>query len=118
MKVVLIDDEILALDFLERRLDKIPAVELANKFTNPLLALEFIKEEEVNLIFLDINMPEINGLMLAKKIRKIKPEIKIVFVTAYDHYAAEAFELNVEDYIVKPVRLRRLKEIISRLKAH
>ncbi|WP_312470538.1 response regulator [Neobacillus sp.] len=115
MKAILVDDEQLALDFLERQLNKIGNIEVCGKFVNPLVGKEKIIQEAVDVVFLDIHLPEINGLELAEQILEEKPEVIIVFVTAYDEFAVNAFELNALDYLVKPIRAERLAKTITRI---
>src|SRR5690554_2962338 len=102
VKAVLIDDEPLALGFLERQLKKISDISIVHKFVNFNLSKDAAILEDIDVVFLDIEMPEINGLELAEKILEIEPTIIIVFVTAFSEYAVQAFELNTLDYIVKP----------------
>lgn len=116
MKVILIDDEQLALDLLERHLNKIGDFTIVGKYTNPLIGLECIIEDDVDIVFLDINMPEVNGLEVAEKIQNEKPNIPIVFITAYDEYAVTAFELNALDYLIKPIRIDRLQKTVDRIR--
>ncbi|HEY4599755.1 MAG TPA: response regulator [Cerasibacillus sp.] len=115
MRAILVDDEQLALDFMEIQLGKIENIDILGKYTNPLEAMDQIVNQEVDIVFLDIHLPEINGIELAEKILEEKPEQTIVFVTAYDEYAIKAFELNAIDYLMKPVQLERLKETIRRV---
>ena len=115
MKVVCVDDEKLALDIMTHLLGKIEKIELVESFQTVKTALDFVFKEEVDVVFLDIEMPEINGLELAEKILEKKPHIDVVFVTAYNEYAVEAFELNAIDYLMKPVKLTRLEKTIERL---
>lgn len=117
MNAILIDDEPLALDFLEHQLNKIGNIIVLGKFTN----LDPNKESsllmDAHIVFLDIEMPEISGLELAEKLLEINPTLEIVFVTAHDNYAVQAFELNALDYIVKPIQLERLQKTLERIKA-
>lgn len=115
MKVILIDDERLALNYLEHQLLKITDVNIIGKYVDPLMGKEKIINEEVDVVFLDINLPEINGLELAEQIMAIKPKLIIVFVTAYDEYAVKAFELNAIDYVVKPIGTERLMKTMQRI---
>ncbi|WP_083485021.1 response regulator [Paenibacillus ihumii] len=117
MKVILVDDERLALDYLERQLNKLGQVKLLGKYTNPLIGKEQILQQDVDVIFLDINLPEINGIELAEQILEKKPDIHIVFVTAYNEHAVKAFELNALDYIVKPIVAERLALTIKRVRS-
>jgi len=115
MKAILIDDEKLALDYLEHQLLKAADVQIVGKYTNPLIGKDRVLKEEVDIVFLDIQLPEINGIELAEQILLDRPKINIVFITAYDRYAIEAFELNALDYILKPVSAERLIKTIQRI---
>lgn len=117
MKVLLVDDERLALNHLEKRLLKIGQVEVVGKLIDPRMAFKHIEEEQVDVVFLDIQMPEMNGIELAEQLASMKPELNIVFVTAYDHFAVKAFELNALDYVVKPVSMDRLSKTIQRIQS-
>jgi two-component SAPR family response regulator len=116
MKAILIDDERLALNHLEKRLAKLGQVEIVGKHMDPRKGIEQIGQEDVDVVFLDIHMPELNGLELAEQLLAIKPFLNIVFVTAYDHFAVQAFELNALDYVVKPVSMERLKKTTQRVR--
>src|SRR5690625_3109696 len=118
MKVILVDDEQLALDLLERKIEEIGNVTVVGKYANPIEGKEKIVQQVVDVVFLDINLPEINGMELAEQILEKKPEVTIVFVTAYDKYAVQAFELNAIDFLVKPVKIERLEKTIERIKAN
>lgn len=115
MRVILIDDEFLALEYLERLLTKIGGTRIIGKYINPHEALEAVLQLEPDVVFLDVEMPEINGIELAQKIQVSLPDIHIVFVTAYNEYAVKAFELNAIDYLVKPIQHTRLNETLHRL---
>lgn len=115
VKAILVDDEPLALDFLERQLNKVSDISIVRKFTNFNIDKDATLLEEVDVVFLDIEMPEINGLQLAEKLLEIKPTMIIIFVTAFHEYAVQAFELNTLDYIVKPVQLDRLETTLDRI---
>ncbi|OAB45947.1 response regulator [Paenibacillus glacialis] len=118
MKVIIIDDEQLAVDYLERQLMKINNIEIIGKFIDPIAGRSEIFLKDVDLVFLDISLPEINGIELAEQILEKKPDLRIVFVTAYNEYAVKAFELNALDYIVKPIRADRLIKTINRISEH
>lgn len=115
MKVILVDDERLALEVMERMIREIDSFKVIGKYTNPHQALEAITREEPDVAFLDIEMPEITGIELAERIRSRLPSVKVVFVTAYDNYAVKAFELSAIDYLLKPVKRERLAETVKRL---
>ncbi|WP_042141905.1 response regulator [Paucisalibacillus sp. EB02] len=116
MKAILIDDEPLALDFLERQIKKISNIMVAGKFTTFNSSKESILIKEVDIVFLDIEMPESNGLELAEQLLEINPNLFIIFVTAFKDYAVNAFELCALDYILKPVQLERLQLTVDKIK--
>src|SRR5699024_4523098 len=116
MRAVCIDDERLALDYMTHLLEKIDSINLLKTFQKGKEGLEFILRESVDVVFLDIHMPEIDGLQLAEKILEKKPHIDIVFVTAYNEYAVTAFELSAIDYLMKPVKPERLQKTVGRLR--
>lgn len=115
MRAVLIDDEYYALQGLKMKLEQISDIEVVGMFTNGSQSLESIEELNPEIIFLDIEMPRINGLDLFSQIISRLNDVKIVFVTAYAQYAAEAFELNAFDYVVKPIEIERLQKTLNRL---
>jgi DNA-binding LytR/AlgR family response regulator len=115
IKVLLIDDEQPALDELEFLLNNYPALHIEGKFSNPKKALEYILLHDVDAVFLDISMPELDGFMLAEALIRLRKPPYIIFATAYDEYAIRAFEVNAIDYLLKPITNDRLETTISRL---
>lgn len=115
MRAILIDDEPLALQLFESLLAKIKGIQLIGSFTNPHDGLVTIIEQQPDVVFLDIEMPEMNGIELAEQLENRSPRTRIVFVTAFNEYAIQAFELNAIDYLVKPVQKERLHKTINRL---
>ncbi|QGQ93907.1 response regulator [Paenibacillus psychroresistens] len=115
LRVFLVDDEVPVLDLLERLLMVNGNIEIAGKFTRPEEAIDRIQVEMVDVIFLDIKMPGMNGIAAAAYLRMVNPETEIVFLTAHNQYAIEAFELKVSDYLLKPPTLHRLNKTIERL---
>ncbi|WP_338552854.1 response regulator [Paenibacillus sp. KS-LC4] len=115
MKVILVDDECLALDYLERQLVKLNNVEILGKYEDPMIGKERILRDLPDVVFLDINLPEVSGIALAEQLLEVRPELNIVFVTAYDEYAVKAFELNALDYVVKPIHPERLLKTMERI---
>lgn len=113
---VLVDDMRPALRELEFLLKKYPEISIDGMYTDPLTAIEKIGEQKPQLVFLDINMPQLQGIDAASRILDLSPETDIVFVTAFDQYAIEAFELHVMDYLLKPVAEERLEKTIARLR--
>ncbi|NDL67138.1 LytR/AlgR family response regulator transcription factor [Anaerotalea alkaliphila] len=115
IKVMLVDDELPALEELAYMLETYSGLEVIGKWTNPLKALQQIILEEPDAVFLDVNMPEMDGFLLAEQLLKLRQKPLVVFVTAYDQYAVNAFELNAVDYVLKPVMEDRLAKTIGRL---
>lgn len=116
MKVVLVDDEQLAVDVLEILLGRVDGIEIVGMYTNPQKAFQEIKKLEVDAIFLDMEMGETHGLQFAGRLMETHPQIEVVFVTACPQYALEAFEVNAIDYLLKPVNSKRLAKTIHRLR--
>src|SRR5690625_2801800 len=115
MKAVLIDDEKMVLNYLEELLGNYDTINVVGTFTNPHAGKEFIEKEGVDVAFLDINMPEYNGMEIAKDIRKTNPDLMIIFVTAHDEYAIDSFEVQATDYVVKPILKERIDKTIKRI---
>ena len=110
MKCVIIDDEPLAVDLLKDFVSKVDSLELISTFNNAIDAVSFINQNNVDLIFLDIQMPHFSGIEFLNTIEK-KP--LIIFTTAYSDYAVEGFNLGAVDYLVKPIPFHRfLKSVV------
>lgn len=113
MRCLIVDDEKPALELLEDNVRKVPFLSLAGTCRNSIEALEILRNQQIDLVFLDIRMPGISGLDL---IRGLHHAPLIILVTAYDHHAVEAFQLNVLDYLLKPVSFERFFSAVN--KAH
>jgi two-component system, LytTR family, response regulator len=114
MTCIAIDDEPKALEVIERYCQKISLANLKATFREPLKAIEFLNREKVDLIFLDINMPDISGMQL---LQTLSPRPLIIFTTAYSQYAVESYELNALDYLLKPVTFERFLMAINKAAA-
>lgn len=114
MKVIIVDDEPKAIQLIENYLRSFSDFELAATFRNGLKALEFLHSNQVDLIFLDINMPHLSGISLSKMIGK---ETAIVFTTAHADYAVESYEVNATDYLLKPISFERFTKAITKILA-
>ncbi len=117
IRALLVDDEEMALKNLEYVLGHFPDIVRVQSFTSPLEALAYMEEYIIDMAFLDIEIPELSGMALAEEMLKIKPDLIVVFVTAYDEIAIKAFEVNALDYILKPVTVDRLGNTIERVKS-
>uniref|UniRef100_UPI004049C4A4 LytR/AlgR family response regulator transcription factor n=1 Tax=Flavobacterium sp. TaxID=239 RepID=UPI004049C4A4 len=108
---LIIDDEITAREILAAHLSKIGSLELVGSCKNALEAFSLINTQKIDLIFLDINMPEISGLSFAKSINR---NSKIIFTTAYREYAVEGFNLQAVDYLLKPISFERFLQAVNK----
>lgn len=114
MRFAIIDDERPARSELKHQLlGLIPDVEI-DEGDSGAAALQLAGEAQYDIFFLDINLGDIYGTVLVNAIKKMQPEAKIVFVTAYSEYAVDAFELNVEDYVMKPYDQKRLQKVLDK----
>ncbi len=104
IKAIAIDDEPIALDVIRAHAAKVPYIELKETFTSATEALIYLKKEDIQLVFLDINMPDLTGIDFSTM---IPPSVFVVFTTAYSEYALKGFELNALDYLLKPFTLSR-----------
>lgn len=111
-KCIIVDDEPPATRILENYIGKVNFLEKIGVFNDSLKALEFLNTQVVDVIFLDIQMPQLTGLQLSKIISK---NIKVIFTTAYPDFALEGFELNAVDYLLKPISFERFYQAVSKL---
>jgi len=116
-KVLIVDDEERAQVLLERLLNRIPDIEVCGKASSVDEALEIIANNEPNLIFLDVQMPEKNGFQLVDYFKKFSMNIKVIFVTAHAEFAIDALKVSAFDYLLKPVMMDQLRETMLRYKA-
>jgi len=114
-KCIIIDDEELARGLLKTYVEKVGTFELIGSFESALDALQIIKTEAIDLIFLDIQMPDLKGTDFAKL---VDAKTKIIFTTAYSEYALDGFELNALDYLLKPITFERFLTAVNKLEAN
>ncbi|WP_458123253.1 LytR/AlgR family response regulator transcription factor [Paenibacillus sp. Z3-2] len=115
MKALIVEDEILASEELNYLIQEHSQIEVVDRLEDGLDVLKFLQEQEVDVIFLDINIPSLDGMMLAHHIGKFATKPYIVFTTAYKEHAAEAFELEAFDYILKPYDEKRIAAMLHKL---
>ena len=111
IKCLIVDDEPLAIMLIEKHISQIPQLELVASCQNALEAFEVLKKESIDLLFLDIQMPVLTGLEFAKSLQHPP---SIIFTTAYREYAVESYELNVVDYLLKPITFSRFFKAINK----
>ncbi|WP_142785979.1 LytR/AlgR family response regulator transcription factor [Changchengzhania lutea] len=107
---IIVDDETIAREVIATHLSKLPNIKIVASCTNAIEAFNVLRNHDVDLVFLDINMPEISGISFAKSINK---EVKIIFTTAYRDFAVEGFELQAVDYLLKPISFDRLLKAVN-----
>jgi len=112
LSCIVVDDEPLAVDLLAEFISKVPFLEIKGSFTKGLDAVMFMKENHVDIVFLDIQMDDINGIQLLKSL-KVHPEV--ILTTAYDKYAVEGYSLDVSDYLLKPIAFERFVQAVERV---
>ncbi|GET34768.1 DNA-binding response regulator [Prolixibacter bellariivorans] len=108
---IIVDDEPIAREILESHLKKIDSIQIEASCKNAIEAFHIINSKKVDLVFLDINMPDISGLSFAKSINR---NIKIIFTTAYREYAVDGFDLQAVDYLLKPISFDRLFQAVNK----
>lgn len=111
LKCVIIDDEPLAIELIKQYVEKFPSLEVTQTFLNAIAGVEYLRSEETDLLFLDIQMPDITGLQLLRSLNK--PPM-VIFTTAYSQFALNAFELDVLDYLLKPVEFDRFEKAVGK----
>jgi len=111
IKCIIVDDEPMARDVVRRYIQKIPTLKLLGEFGNAIEATIFLQEQPVDMIFLDIKMPQLSGTEFVRSLRNVP---KIIFTTAHKEYAHEGFELDVTDYLLKPIRFDRFLKAVNK----
>ncbi|MEM6262713.1 MAG: LytTR family DNA-binding domain-containing protein [Bacteroidota bacterium] len=111
MKAIAIDDEPMALKVIERFAQKIPSLELQATFQNPIEALAYLQQHPVDLLFLDIQMPDLTGLQF---LQSISPAPMVIFTTAYSEYALDSYEFDAVDYLLKPIAFERFLKAVNK----
>lgn len=115
IKCIIIDDEPLAQDVISDYISRLDFLSEVGKFDDALSAIEFLNSETIDLIFLDIQMPMLNGINFLKA---VSSPPKVIFTTAHRHYAVDGFELNAVDYLIKPIPFYRFVQAIEKVRTH
>ncbi len=113
MKALIVDDEQMAIENLKMKLGSDERITEIVDFRYPEKALEYVLTNSADIAFLDINMPIMNGLTMAKRIKESLPECSIVFVTGYSEYSVEAYKMHVSGYLMKPASTEDIKNEID-----
>lgn len=113
IRCIAVDDEELALDLLEDNIRRVPFLEFRGRFRDAFEAMEFLKDEQVDLMFLDIQMPDLTGIQMIRSMKEIP---QVIFTTAFEKYAVEGFDLHVADYLVKPFSFERFLKAVNRVR--
>src|SRR5829696_6569231 len=108
---IIVDDEQHAIDILLHYINQTPYLHLEGSTNNPIEALEMVNTKNIDLVFLDIQMPELSGIDFA---RAVSGKVKIILTTAYSEFALESYELDVVDYLLKPIRLPRFLTAVQK----
>lgn len=114
MKIIVVDDEMNNLEAFEMEAEGIDGVEIVGKFQDPRKALAYASCEPVDLAVLDVEMPELNGIVLGQELRKCRPDIGLIYITGYEEYAFNAFQLEACAYILKPFNQDDIKRAFIR----
>lgn len=112
LSVLVIDDEPLAVNLLTDYVERHAQLSLASAFLNPVDALEYLRKHKVDVVFLDVQMPEINGLHVARLLRN---ECAVILTTAYEEHALAGYELDVLDYLLKPISFERFSRAVDKV---
>lgn len=112
MKCIIVDDEPLAIEILSDYVSKSNGLELVNTFTNPIEAFASIEKDKIELIFLDVQMPELTGIQFMKLLGN---KAKIILTTAYPEYALDGYEHNIVDYLLKPISFERFQKAVQKM---
>lgn len=115
MRAIIVEDEVLAREELKYFIENYSSIDVVDEFEDGIEVLKFMQENVVDVIFLDINIPLLDGVLLAKSISKFAKKPQIVFITAYKEHAVEAFEIEAFDYILKPYSETRIISMLKKL---
>ncbi len=112
IRCIAVDDEPLALEVIEDYVRKVPFLDLVKVFDNALEAMDFLRQEQIDLMFLDIQMEDLTGIQM---LNILKPKPEVIFTTAYDKFALQGYELDVADYLLKPISFERFVKSVDKV---
>lgn len=112
IRCIIVDDEPLAVEMLVNYVNRTPSLELAGSYTDPVLALSRIRDDSPDLVFMDIQMPDLNGLELSQM---LPGNVKVVFTTAFKEYALDSYEVEAVDYLLKPIRYQKFLDAVTKV---
>lgn len=115
LNCVIVEDEFPAREELKYFINSNSNFQITKEFENPIDALKYIEGNHIDIVFLDINMPELDGMSLGKIIHRLNKNIKLIFITAYKDFAIDAFEIKAFDYILKPYSEERIIKVLDNL---
>ncbi|MFC5530528.1 response regulator [Cohnella yongneupensis] len=115
LRAIIVDDEPLSVSRLKRIVSENGEIDICRTFLDPLEAYEYVKLNPIHLAFVDISMPEIDGMRLSGMLNELDASIAIVFVTAHDDYAVQAFDMSALDYLMKPVSAERVSRTLDKI---
>lgn len=116
LRAMIVDNEELSVKRLKKLLAECGEIETCHAFLNPVEAYEFVKANPVHVAFVDILMSEMNGIRLTRLLHELDDSLEVVFVTASDDYAIQAFEMGALDYITKPVTAQRMSKTLEKIR--
>ncbi|OXM82576.1 response regulator transcription factor [Paenibacillus rigui] len=116
LQAMIVDDEELSVKLLRELLSESDDIDICHTFLNPWNAYEYVKENPIDVAFLDISMPEMNGMKLSGLLHELDASIHVVFITAYDDYAVQAFDMSALDYLMKPVTPQRMGKTLDKIR--
>lgn len=114
LRTLIVDDEPLAREILESYIDKIPEIKLISSCDNAIEANDILQSNDIDLVFLDIQMPQMTGIQL---LRTLQNPPQVIFTTAYAEYAVDGFDLNAVDYLLKPISFERFMKAVNKVKS-
>ena len=118
MKAILIDTDSHSLNVLEKHLIDLSEIKIVGRYNDPYVGKEAVISEAADVLFLEARLPSLSGIVLAKQLKQVRPHLNIVFISDYEQYALDAYNISAIDYVMKPLQQSRLEKTIRRLEAN